>query len=282
MEEASRMSMTLHLQNVPAKNGALWLRHGFKVLQRRPLALAGLYLLTLIVGVLLPMVLPFLGALSLMILPLVSLGFMLATHLILQDKTPTPAVFLAPLKLTPERRRNQLKLCLAYGIAMTLAMLLAQWIDGGAFAALQALLAAEKPDQAAIAEALAQPQLFWGFAVMALAFAIVSVAFWHAPALVHWGGQGAMQAVFSSTLAIWRNKSAFAYNALCWLLLLVGVAMLISTVFGLLGLPAQLMMLALLSAGLMLSTAFYASLYFSFVDCFMFGAPRDLLSEKKH
>ena len=34
-------------------------------------------------------------------------------------------------------------------------------------------------------------------------------------------------------------------------------------------------------AGLIMSTVFYASLYFSFVDCFMFGAPADVLSEPR-
>jgi len=32
--------------------------------------------------------------------------------------------------------------------------------------------------------------------------------------------------------------------------------------------------------GLLLSTVFYASLYFSFIDCFLFGAPKDVLDEK--
>jgi len=35
-----------------------------------------------------------------------------------------------------------------------------------------------------------------------------------------------------------------------------------------------------MTTGLILSTVFYASLYFSFVDCFMFGAPQDLLDNK--
>ncbi len=84
------------------------------------------------------------------------------------------------------------------------------------------------------------------------------------------------QALFSSTLALWRNKAAFALNALLWGALLMAVAGIISLVFGLLGL-AQVAPVALMAVGLMLSTAFYASLYFSFVDCFMFGAPQDLL-----
>ena len=35
--------MQLHLQDVPPRNGRLWIRHGFKVFQRQPLALAGLF-----------------------------------------------------------------------------------------------------------------------------------------------------------------------------------------------------------------------------------------------
>ena len=43
------MTMQLHLQDVPARNGRLWVRHGFKVFQRQPLALAGLFGLYLFV-----------------------------------------------------------------------------------------------------------------------------------------------------------------------------------------------------------------------------------------
>jgi hypothetical protein len=32
--------------------------------------------------------------------------------------------------------------------------------------------------------------------------------------------------------------------------------------------------------GLFLSSVFYASLYFTFVDCFMFGAPSELPGDK--
>ena len=60
----------------------------------------------------------------------------------------------------------------------------------------------------------------------------------------------------------------------------MGVAGVISLVFGLLGLT-QLAPMALMATGLLMWTVFYASLYFSFVDCFMFGAPKDLLDEPR-
>ena len=272
------MTMQLHLQDVPARNGRVWIRHGFTFFQRQPLALAGLFGLFLFFGFA-AMLIPGLGLLLTMAsLPLLSLGFMLATHLVLQKKRPTAAVFVAPLKLTPERRRSQLLLCFTYaGIALAIG-LLADWVDGGSTRDLQRLIA-ENADNEVIANAATDPRLFWGMATRLGLVALLSVPYWHAPALVHWGGQGVAQALFSSTLALWRNKAAFALNALLWAGLLMAVASSVSLAFGLLGLT-QFAPMVLMASGLLLSTVFYASLYFSFVDCFMFGAPQNLLDDQ--
>jgi hypothetical protein len=271
------MTMQLHLQQVPARNGRLWIRHGFKVFQRQPLALASLFGLFLFVGFV-AMLLPGVGLLlTFASLPLLSLGFMLATHLVLQKKTPTASVFIAPLKLTPERRRSQIALCLSYALAMLLIGLLADWVDGGSTLDLQKLIA-DNADSEVIAQAATDPRLLWGMFTRLGLVTLLSVPYWHAPALVHWGGQGVAQALFSSTLALWRNKAAFALNALLWGGLLMTVASIVSLGFGLLGLT-QLAPMVLMACGLLLSTVFYASLYFSFVDCFMFGAPQNLLDD---
>jgi hypothetical protein len=270
------MTMQLHLQDVPARNGRLWIRHGFKVFQRQPLALAGLFGLYLFASFV-AMLIPGVGlVLSVASLPLLSLGFMLATHLVLQQKAPTVGVFIAPLKLTPERRRSQLLLCFGYAGALLGVSLLANWLDGGAMSeALRQI--SEKTDAESLEQTMADPRLFWGVVTRLGMVGLLSVPYWHAPALVHWGGQGVAQALFSSTLALWRNKAAFAVNLLLWGALLFSIASGVSLVFALLGL-ASLAPIVLMTTGLILSTVFYASLYFSFVDCFMFGAPQDVLS----
>ncbi|MDT9000517.1 BPSS1780 family membrane protein [Paucibacter sp. APW11] len=274
------MSMILHLQTVAPRNGLLWLRHGFKVFQRRPIALLGLFAVFMVMASGL-MLLPGIGpVLLLMALPLLSLGFMLATHLVLQDKTPTVAVFVAPLQLTPQRRNTQLLLCLAYALATLLVMLLADWADGGALSSFQELLARGNADEKTIEAALAEPALFWGSLLRLSLAALLSVPFWHAPALVHWGGQGVMQALFSSTLGVWRNRQAFALNALSWGGVIFAASLILTVVLALLDLGRLLPLLAM-PMGLLISTVFYASLYFTFVDCFMFGAPRDLLDEHR-
>ncbi len=271
------MTMQLHLQDVPARNGRLWVRHGFKVFQRQPLALAGLlglYLFAVFVAMLVPVVGPVLSTAS---LPLLSLAFMLATHLVLQQKRPTAGVFVAPLKLTPERRRSQLMLYFGYAGALLVISLLAHWLDGGALnEALRRV--GDKADAETLSKAAAEPGLFWGVVLRVGLVSLLAVPYWHAPALVHWGGQGVAQALFSSTLALWRNKGAFAVHMLVWTGLFLGLYSVITLVVGLLGL-ISLAPFLLLTTWLIMSTVFYASLYFSFVDCFMFGAPQDVLAD---
>jgi hypothetical protein len=267
-------TMALRLQQVPASHGVRWLRHGFKVFKRYPIAFTGLFGMFLFAGMV-SMLLPVLGtALLLMALPMLSLGFMLATHAALQGLTPTAAVFIAPFKLTKARTRSQLMLCSTYALGTVLIMVLSDWIDGGAFDQFEALLASSTVDEAKLVEVLSDPDLFWGVLARLGLATLLSIPYWHASALVHWGGQGALQALFSSTLAVWRNRGAFLMNALAWLGVMAAFALLASLGASALALGNLVPMIAL-PAGLLFSTVFYASLYFSFVDCFLFTKKDD-------
>ena len=129
-------------------------------------------------------------------------------------------------------------------------------------------------NMAHIESLLADPQLLIGMLVRITLVSLLSVPFWYAPALVHWHKQSPAQALFSSTLACWRNRGAFALYGLAWGALLIAFSVLLTTVFTLLGVP-QLAPLAAMSAVLLFSTVFYASLYFTYADCF---APDDAVS----
>ncbi|MBI3346639.1 MAG: hypothetical protein HY020_05445 [Burkholderiales bacterium] len=269
------MTMQLHLQDVPARNGRLWIRHGFKVFQRQPLAMAALMGLSLMISVLLA-ALPLVGGvLALMAVPLCTLGFMLATHLVLQKKVPTAAVFFAPLRLTPERRQRQLVLSASFALLAWLVLLAANAIDGDVTQELMDLMAKQASSEA-IANAATDPRILWGSLLRFGGLAVLSVPYWHAPALIHWGGQSVGQALFSSTLALWRNKAAFGLNALLWAALFLTMSGVITLAFTALGM-LQAAPVAMMVGGMLIWTVFYASLYFSFVDCFMFGAPQNLL-----
>lgn len=268
--------MILHLQSVPPRNGFVWVRHGLKVMQRKPFALMGLFALAIVVPGLVSIV-PVIGPLlALAALPLISLGFMLASHQVLQSHTPTASVFMQPLQLTPERRKAQLMLGLAYAVLFILIMLLSQWVDAGATERFRTVMqAGPKADPQAVAAAATDPNLLASMLTQSVLLTLISIPFWHAPALIHWGGQSVLQALFSSTLGVWRNKGAFAMSGLAWIGLVFGASMVISLALALLGL-ANLMFIASVPLVLVIGTAFYCSLYFTFIDCFMFGAPRDL------
>jgi len=199
----------------------------------------------------------------LMSLPLLTLGFMIAGQSALLDGPVHPRQFIEPLRTDAARRRTLLKLCLGYGIAIVTVLLLAHWVSDRAWERLDAL--GPRADNAQL-EAL-MPGLVRATLLMCTGGLLVSVPFWHAPALVYWQGQSVGQALFSSTLAVWRSKGAFFVYGMAWLGVILGFGAVAALLFGLLGL-GQLASVLALPAGLMFSTVFYISLLFTFNDSF--------------
>jgi hypothetical protein len=152
-------------------------------------------------------------------------------------------------------------------VASLAVIALSDSVDGGKFEALQDALAAGKEDPAAIAARLADAQLQIGMLVRFGLATLLSLPFWHAPALVHWGAQSVGKALFFSTMACWRNIGAFTVYALTWggVVLVFGM---LANLFAALLPDGSLIALAAVPAALLFSTVFYASLYFTFSDCF--------------
>lgn len=257
----------MKLQLAPARQGALWVRQGFGVFFKQPLAFAGLFAVFLFAVFALTL-LPLIGPLLLLtLLPLGSLGFMIATQTALEGRFPLPRVFIAPLRAGRPQLLAILKLGLAYAVATFLIMWLSDIVDGGALDALMEALPGGDATPELVASRLADPRLELGMLLRLGLAALLSVPFWHAPALVHWGGLGWGKALFFSAVACWRNKAAFAVYSLTWIAVLLVFALLANLVFALFG-QMQLMALAAMPASLIFSTVFYASLYFTFTGCF--------------
>lgn len=257
----------MRLQQVSPSRGAAWMRQGFAVFARQPLGFSGMFAAFLF-GLLVFAFVPLVGSvLPLVALPLVSLGFMIGTRRALAGRMPAPQIFAEPLRQGRPRAIAMLQLGLAYALSTWLVVTVAGWLDGGAFEeAMQVATQGAGGDTAAMAERIGglQGSLLLHTALLTL----VSIPFWHAPALVHWGGQGAAQSLFSSTVAIWRNKGAFVVYGLAWLGVLIGFGLVMTFVLSLLGMP-MVGAMALLPASLIFWTAFYASLWFTFADCFV-------------
>lgn len=263
--------MGLRLHRVTPRQGWRWVRQGFALFGRRPLAFSGLFMFFLFGALLLAALLPWLGGpLGMALLPMLSLGFMIASRSTLAGG-PVHALQLFEGLRHPDRgqRRAQWLLCAAYGLGSTLILVLAHAVDGGSFEALQRELAAGDEGSAkAVAALLADPRLAQGMLLRFGLAGLLSVPFWHAPALVHWGGQGALQALFSSTVALWRTRGAFLVYLLGWTGLMAAAALALMALQAAAG-DARVLAVATLPLGLAFSAAFYASLWASFADTFV-------------
>jgi hypothetical protein len=258
----------MRLQIVPARRGALWVRQGFAVFLRQPVGFAGLFAAFLFFVFALTL-LPIVGPLLLLaLLPLGSLGFMVATRHVLEGRFPLPRAFVEPLRSGRTRLVSLIKLGLVYAAATWAILFVSDLIDGGALDALIEAQATGDTPPDVIAARLADPRLETGVLLRFALLGLLSVPFWHAPALVHWDDQSAAKSLFFSTVACWRNKGAFVVYSVAWLGVLLAFALLANLVFGAIGRP-QLVPFIAMPASLLFSTVFYASLYFTFADCFV-------------
>ena len=263
--------MGLRLHPVAPRQGLQWLRQGFARWARRPLAFVGLFTFFLFAILLLMALVPILGGpLGMALLPMLSLGFMIASRSA-AGGGPVHALQLIEGLRHPDRtqRKAQWLLCGAYALGSMVVITTADWVDGGLFEALQREMAASgagtpTPELEAI---LADPRLVQGMLVRLALAGLLSVPFWHAPALVHWGGQGALQALFTSTVALWRTRGAFTVYLLGWSAAMLAVAGLVALLGSLFG-ARQALGILTLPIGLIFSAAFYVSLWFSFADTF--------------
>ncbi len=255
--------MAMILKTVPPGRGAHWVRDGLRLYLKRPLAftsLFGLFFFVVLFAALLPLVG---GVLQIMLVPLLSLGFMSASQSALTGGPVGPAQFVQPLRGSPQQRRDLLLLCVLYGLLVAASLLLADLVANNGFTRAMELM--RKPNaQAELDALLADRSMVAGALFGSTALTLITIPFWHAPALVHWAHQGVAQSLFSSVLAMWRCRGAFLVYGLTWFALMMGVGVASALVFGLLGI-GQLVAVPL---GLFLSTLFYVSLIFTFNDSF--------------
>lgn len=259
--------MGLKLQEVPAGAGLRWAVMAFAEYRRFPLAYAGVFvgfMFSLVVALLVPL----LGGIAvLMSPPLLTLAFMLAAHASTQGERPTFDALMAPWRRrAPDTRRRLLALLMFFASLMAASAWVAQAQSAGGFDALfeayrKGNVSAEQMDQLMSAPGMVSG-VAWGMGLMSL----VSMLFWFAPALVHWGQQGPAQALFSSVLAMWRARWAFVTYGAVWVSAFLAYGVLTEVMAAAFG-PTLTVLIAL-PVQLALTCTFYISVYFSFRDCF--------------
>jgi len=259
--------MPLLLRQVDPPRGVRWIRDAFALYARRPLAFTLMFVAFLGAALVVALVPIVGGVLQMMSLPMLTLGFMVASQSALLDGPVSPRQFIEPLRADPARRRSLLILCLIYGVAAVAILLLCDMISGNAMLRLQRLIAAGNPRPDEMDAIFGEPRVAFALLVGALLGSTLSVPFWHAPALVHWGAQGVAQALFSSTLALWRSKGAFLVYGLVWIALIFVFGFVVAQLFEIEA-TRPFVPLLVLPAMLLFQTVFYVSLLFTFNDSF--------------
>jgi hypothetical protein len=261
----------MKLQLVAPRQGLVWVRKAFRVFARQPLGFASLFAACLFVFLVLGLV-PFVGTVALLVLPPVgSLLFMIASRGVEEGRSAMPG---SMIELGRSRRSELLallKLGLAYAASTFLLFWLAGVLDGGALESFLASLPDSKTTPDSAAARVADPNLQLGL-ILRLVFAgALSIPFWHAPALVHWDSQPWGKSLFFSSVAIWRNKGAFAVYGLAWMALWLMLLAVVSIGVGVFG-PQRFTLVAT-PLTLIFTTVFYASLWYTFADCFSPAGP---------
>ncbi len=256
----------MRLQQAPAREGAAWVRRGAQVFLRQPLGFAALFAACLFVFVVMRSM-PLIGSLLLlMVAPVGSLVFMIASRLVTEGSSPMPGAFTRIARAGRPRLVALIKLGLAYLLAALTVYLVSAAVDGGAFGDLVDSMRDGKASQEETMARLGNGRMQFAVIFWLTMVSLLAVPFWHAPALVFWGGQSWARALFFSTVAIWRNRGAFALFGLVWSALSVGfvvasgigVAVLGPQFYAFVGTPLMLAM----------ATVFYASLWFTYAGCF--------------
>ena len=266
--------MSLSLNVVPARQGAQWVRLGMQVFRKQPLGISGLFF-TLIAVVSVLSIVPVIGPLmGLAMIPALTAGLMNATHECIKGRFPSIKMLFAPITGDKQRRRDMLVLGALYALCFACVMGLTMLIDGGTFARLY--LVGGKFDE----QTLTDPAFVAAMYIALVGYLPISLAFWHAPALVFWHGLTPAKSIFFSTVTCFKNFGAFTLYGLIWFGWMLGAGLLVSLIGALLG--AGVTQALMMAAILIVASMFFASIFFTFHDCFVTSPAQKTSDEPPH
>jgi hypothetical protein len=244
----------MKLNIVPAATGFQWVKLGFRTFLKQPLALAALVFLYAMLGLAM-LIVPFAGPfLACALVPIATLGLMAATRVAQESAFPMPTVLFTGLRASRERVRAMLALGALYAASIFLLALLV------------ALLVPMNLDGKTAVDIAQSDEFRFRVMLTALLYVPFSLAFWHAPALVHWHGVPAVKSLFFSFVACIRNARAFAAYSLGWIG--VGLVVLAASAVGA-AISPWLAAVVFGATSTIATIAFYISLYFTFRDSFL-------------
>jgi hypothetical protein len=246
-----------------ANMGVQWVRQGTQAFMKQPVALSGLFLMFLAIMSLLGAI-PWVGGVfALMLLPAATVGLMAASAESAEGKFPLPKVLFTAFLQGAKPSQSMLLLGGIYATAFLLVLAISTLADGGQFARLY-LTGGTLTEELILDDRFSRAALLAMFLYLPL-----SMAFWHAPALVHWHGVSPIKSLFFSTVACLRNFWAFTVFGITWVSAFIVASTVIALVVTVLGQP-QWAGFLLFPTILLFGTLFFASIVFSYRACFEF------------
>ncbi len=244
----------MKLNVVPARTGIQWVREGIRTFLRQPLALVGLFFMYMALMLIVAQI-PVIGVLLAGVLvPATSLGLMAATLEASRGRFPMPTVLLSAFRAGRQRLRAMLTLGLVYTVA--------------SLAASQIVALLLPPAPATGTPADAQEQMGGAVLLTLLLHLPVFLAFWHAPALVHWHGVPPAKSLFFSAVACLRNARAFLVYGVAWAGLVMAMGVVVAVVAMLTG-SGQAANMVMMPFALLMAAMMSTSMYFTFRDSFV-------------
>lgn len=253
----------MKLQIVPARTGLQWVLQGLRTFKSQPLALAALFFLGM-ASMSLISALPIIGpVLALALLPCISLTMMVAASEAAHGRKPTPALLLVSFRSGSQHLQSMLMLGGMYAAGFLLIIGASTIVDGGNFAS---VYLGQTPMTRELAE---EPEFQSAMWLSMCLYLPLSLAFWHAPALIHWHGISPVKSLFFSFVGCIRNIGAYFVFGVCWVGVFIATGMVLAIVTGILA-----ALIGSIAGGLMVATAlalaavFFTSIVFSFRDSF--------------
>ncbi len=259
---ASSLSAAISLNVVPARTGMAWVKLGIKTFFKQPLAMGGLFFMFMALISVVSQV-PYLGsAVALMVLPATTVGLMAATQVANGGKFPMPLVLFTAFRAGSNKTRAILVLGALYAFGFLLVLGVSALFDDGQLASIY--LSGSPLSK----EAMTSPDLKMAAWAAMILYLPLSMAFWHAPALVHWHNVPPLKALFFSLVACIKNFGAMTVYFFMWLavfsfggliLTLIAIGTGSESAVGFLMLPAAMLMAAM----------FFCSIFFTYKDSFI-------------
>ena len=253
----------MKLQIVPPGTGLQWVLQGLRTFKSQPLALAALFFLGM-ASMSLISALPLIGpVIALALLPCISLTMMVAASEAAHGRKPTPALLLVAFRSGSQHLHSMLMLGGLYAAGFLLIIGASSLVDGGTFAS---VYLGQPPMTRDLAE---EPEFQSARWLSMFLYLPLSLAFWHAPALIHWHGISPVKSLFFSFVGCIRNIGAYLVFGVCWIGVFIVSGMALAIVTGILA-----MLIGSIAGGLMVATAlmlaaiFFTSIVFTFRDSF--------------